>query len=69
MILFWERPRVWRVAIGRRWFFHILIDFHDLWVGLYWKRVFHTARNSGWYEYDIYLCLLPCLPVRLHWKS
>jgi hypothetical protein len=32
----------------------------DIWIGLYWEGSFNDWRA--------YLCLLPCLPIRLHVK-
>lgn len=32
----------------------------DIWVGLYW-----TTEHGGWI---VYLCLIPCFPLRLHRK-
>jgi len=34
----------------------------DLWVGLYWDK----PQFCNWY---FYLCLIPCLPLRLHVKK
>lgn len=36
----------------------------DLWVGVYWKRRY-TSDTDGWT--DVYICLLPCLPIHLYW--
>lgn len=39
----------------------LLWEPRDLWIGLYW-----TPRHAGegWWV-DLYLCLLPCLPLRI----
>lgn len=52
----------------------ILFKPRDLWIGVYWDR-----RHVGWqgaygakrsiYEYSIYICLIPCLPIRLRWDN
>ncbi len=34
----------------------------DWWVGLYWNRSGYTDAGM-WY--DIYICLVPCLPIQL----
>ena len=37
----------------------------DLWVGLYWRREGqHGPRGT----YDVWLCLVPTLPVHLTWR-
>jgi hypothetical protein len=37
----------------------------DLWVGLFVKR----ERMTGWLgtRWTAYICLLPCLPIRIRW--
>ncbi len=45
----------------------------DLWVGAYWNRSpayagqDATAMYLRW-EYDLYLCLIPTLPVHVWWS-
>jgi hypothetical protein len=34
--------------------------WYDLWVGLFIHRELHGAI--------LYLCLLPCVPIRIHWQ-
>lgn len=41
----------------------IYFEPRDLWVGLYWN----LTRGSGANELNVYVCLLPCLPIRLRW--
>jgi hypothetical protein len=37
-----------------------LFEPRDCWIGLYWKRYPNAI--------EIYLCLLPMVPFRVHWK-
>ena len=41
---------------------NILIEFklEDMWIGLFWKKI---MRYQGFYQYDIYICLIPCFPI------
>jgi hypothetical protein len=37
----------------------------DLWVGAYWRR---TQERVWWSRrYDLWICLLPCLPLHVTW--
>lgn len=38
----------------------LFIEPRDVWVGVYWTR---TAEGG----LDVYLCVVPCLPLRLRW--
>jgi hypothetical protein len=38
----------------------VLFEPRDLWLGAYWKR--------GYNDLQVYLCLLPMLPIRLHFQ-
>lgn len=41
----------------------IIWEPRDLWIGVYW------TTDSRWRDNRIvYLCLLPCLPIRLHYQ-
>jgi hypothetical protein len=40
----------------------------DIWVGLYWTRdVAEVARWEAWETLSVYLCPIPCFPIRLRW--
>jgi hypothetical protein len=41
----------------------ILWEPRDLWIGLYW-----TTNNEWATSRIFFICLLPCLPIRIHWK-
>ena len=46
----------------------ILFEPRDLWIGVYWTRVWTSeeARRLGaTSDLRIYLCLIPCLPIVL----
>lgn len=55
-----RRPR-------RRWELAWLWEPRDLWFGVYWTR----RREAGWHftEWSVYVTLVPCLPVRLVWRT
>lgn len=36
---------------------------HDLWIGVFWKRY----RLAATWRYDLWLCIVPVLPVHLRW--
>jgi len=41
----------------------------DLWVGAYWKRYpapGSASMHSRW-QYELYLCFIPMLPVHVSW--
>lgn len=42
---------------GWRWQFEFKLQ--DLWVGAFWKRL-----GNCW---DLYICLLPCVPLHISW--
>ncbi len=43
---------------------------HDAWVGLYWTSdVFHVAKWEWYEEFKVFICLVPCLPIRVSWLS
>lgn len=46
---------------GREWTVALLWEPRDLWLGLYWNPYEEAGRR--WVA--LYICLLPCLPIRL----
>ena len=43
----------------------IIWEPRDLWIGVYWD----TSRlGDALSAVRIYICVIPCLPIRLHWK-
>lgn len=36
----------------------------DLWIGAFWKR---TTFQTGYRGVDLWLCLIPCLPLHIWW--
>jgi hypothetical protein len=48
----------------------------DIWIGVYWRRgfggwhwdVFDRELKVSSVPWDVYICILPCLPLRLHWE-
>lgn len=58
LLLDWGRASLW-------W------EPRDLWIGCFWTKeakVMDTAAGLlRWWQYDVFLCLLPCLPLRFRW--
>jgi hypothetical protein len=54
------KPPLWS-SRGYAVQFSLLWEPRDLWRGLYWDG---TADGS----YRVYLCLVPCLPIRIMFK-
>lgn len=51
------RPkRLWWLC----WYVEILWEPRDLWLGVYWNRPQNHERDL-----ELYICLLPCLPIRV----
>lgn len=48
----------------------IKFEPRDLWIGAYWNY-----KNDGWkfgkwqLSFDLYICILPCFPIHMHWNS
>lgn len=42
----------------------------DCWIGAYWKRIESSSVSCERVQVDVWVCLLPCLPlhVRLRWS-
>jgi hypothetical protein len=45
----------------------LLFEPRDLWVGIYWRviRFYQPPRRPR--RWDIYICLIPTLPIRVRW--
>lgn len=43
----------------------------DLWIGVFWKRTTLRASRSllSGLRYDMWICLLPCLPIHIVWGT
>lgn len=46
--------------------FSLSVDLHDVWIGFYWR--FESLFKNGW-RFDIYICLLPVLPIHIWFGS
>lgn len=58
-----------RKPIWRRRGITVEWEPHDLWIGVYWRRIawpIITTAKSDW-RYDVWVCLIPCLPIRIWW--
>lgn len=37
----------------------------DVWLGVYWNR----ERRGRMWRTDVYVCLVPCFPIRMTWRG
>ena len=56
--IFWRRPG-YQVKLSAK----ILLEPRDLWVGAYW-----TTDERWKTSRIVFVCIVPCLPLRLHYK-
>ncbi len=44
---------------------HICLEvkWADCWVGVFWRR----TKVLGYWKWDVWVCLLPCVPLHLWW--
>ncbi len=54
----WEN-RIRRITVSNKLSISICWEPRDLWVGVYWTTLLH--------ELEVFICILPCLPLRLRW--
>lgn len=53
------KGRIGRVSWGLEW------KLQDLWIGVFWRRG-AWSQGTNW---DVWICLLPCLPLHLFWDT
>lgn len=42
----------------------------DLWIGVYWNVTHRDLLPSPlWWRIDVYICLVPCLPIHFRWQT
>lgn len=44
-----------------KWYF----EKHDLWVGVYWKKLYYNYYDQRRYWLVLWICFVPCLPLRV----
>lgn len=56
----------------RRWQVRVEFKPQDCWVGAYWqskKYGIHTERPKLWHMLDLWVCLIPMVPIHVKtWK-
>jgi len=47
------------------------LNWQDIWVGVFWSPPSSTLTHElvGKNKYAVYICLVPCLPIRLTWEK
>ncbi len=45
----------------------------DCWLGVFWKktvegRPYYSPCETWWHRWDVWICLLPMLPIHLCWR-
>jgi hypothetical protein len=41
----------------------------DLWIGAFWRTEWHHYHDADELQWvDVWVCLVPCLPIRFHWR-
>jgi hypothetical protein len=62
-VLLENRPRLQDDGGSRRmWFWSVLWEPRDVWIGVYWDR----PKGTGWsWALDVYVCLFPCVPLKI----
>jgi hypothetical protein len=53
-------PRFLGDPFAGRWRAALELEPHDLWIGIHW-------RPRSWGRLDVWICLLPMLPLHLWW--
>lgn len=53
--------RIERPYTGRKFSISIQFKLEDLWIGAFWRREDISSLL-------IWVCLIPCFPIRLHFK-
>lgn len=40
-----------------------ILEFRDVWVGIYWNKVFDVSSNA--LRWEVYIGIVPLLPIRI----
>lgn len=63
------------------WRLWIEFKLSNCWIGVYWRSRFcaggpssfmeRSCTTDEWFrsEFDLFICLLPMLPIHIHWDS
>ncbi len=54
-----------RLISGNLWTLWIMWEPRDLWVGVFWKQKDYEFKSRTQRITDIYICFIPCIPIRL----
>jgi hypothetical protein len=57
-----EAPAPIRVAAGP--FVRLEFKPEDMWVGAFWRVLHFPSGNREW---NLWICLVPMLPIHIHW--
>jgi hypothetical protein len=50
----------WKTSVAIEW------KLADLWIGIFWRRQTLPMDESSTSDLEIWVCLIPCLPIRIH---
>jgi hypothetical protein len=42
----------------------VYFEKRDMWIGCYWL----VEGRERWRRLTVYICLVPCFPIRLRWQ-
>ena len=42
-------------------------EIRDIWIGIYWKHTKYRTLTGISHDLSIYVCLIPCLPLKMTW--
>lgn len=45
------------------------INLKDIWIGIFWDDNSSDIQQNGGVGFDLYICLVPCLPFYVKWRQ
>lgn len=59
-----KKRMLWRNAITRRVAVELIFEPRDMWIGVF---ISDKTNRMGEHWRALYICVLPCLPIRVAW--
>ena len=69
MTKFWRRDIKPFKGMTRRWFIRLEWKPRDCWVGAFWKGGTFRGRLDEKPYLDVWVCIIPMLPIHYGWKA